>query len=95
MSVDTSLSDLIFRSAEHPAALPDFIIYFFQSAGRSHTADIAETSAESRGWSGVQKAHAPRLLAGMTNKSCLSVSFFPPPPLKILKQNLMYKDMVN
>lgn len=31
MSIDTSLSDLIFRSAEHPGALPDFII----CAGRS------------------------------------------------------------
>jgi len=37
MSTDTSLSDLIFRSAEHPAALPDFITYFFQSGRHSHS----------------------------------------------------------
>lgn len=53
-------------------------LYNFSKVLGTHTlADIAETPAESRGWSEVQKAHAPHLLARMTNKPCLSASFSP------------------
>lgn len=92
MSTDTSLSDLIFRSAEHPAALPDLIIHFFQSAGHSHWGWHCWDPSTVQGMVRNSEGTCPSPTCSNGKQSLPFCLIFP--ALKILKQNSMCKTTV-
>lgn len=91
MSIDTSLSDLIFRSAEHPGALPDFII----CAGCSPLG-LTLLRPQPSPVDGQSESSWPLLTHLLQRQQALTFCLiFPSSMLEVLKQNPIYKDMVD